>query len=177
MARPKTPIDLAELERLAAIQSTQSEAAYVLDVPASTLDHRMAAKAIEEDEDGNMVEVPSPERQAWNRGKELGLQSLRRRLFKMSEKSPAVAVHLAKVYLGHTYRTEHTGAEGAPLMIPGPVVVELDPQTAIEAHEQYQRIVGTDAPDNGTGSNGNGVHAAQAHTDADTDSLPEPPAP
>ena len=80
--RKKREIDLKLVTNLAGIMCTIEEVAAVLEVPVSTLKNRP-----------DVMEV-------FHRGLDLGRMSLRRKQFKMADKSASMLIWLGKQYLG-----------------------------------------------------------------------------
>lgn len=89
---PRSPIDIEQLEELATIQCTQAEAAAVLKVSVDTL-----AKRLKEPEYA----------EAWERGRQNGRVSLRRRQWKKD--TDTMLIWLGKQYLG---QRDHPELEG-----------------------------------------------------------------
>lgn len=90
--RPTTTIDIKELEKLAALQCTQSEAAAWFDCSLATIKRRL---------------TEAKHREAWERGQGRGLTSLRRTQFRLAESNAAMAIFLGKNYLGQRDKHEH----------------------------------------------------------------------
>ena len=112
MPRKRTPIDVDQLCKLAALDCTQSEAAAFFDVSTTTLESRLK----------------EPEyRAAWDRGKELGCVSLRRDMRRLRKRSAAVCIFEAKNRLGMTDRPVST--ESAKQLH-----IELKPTRPAELH-------------------------------------------
>ena len=80
--RKKREIDLKLVINLAGIMCTIEEVAAVLEVPVSTLKNR-----------SDVMEV-------FHRGLDMGRMSLRRKQFKMADKSASMLIWLGKQYLG-----------------------------------------------------------------------------
>jgi len=89
MPRKKTPIDVSQLTKLAALDCTQAEAAAFFEVSTTTLETRL-----KEDQ----------YREAWESGKALGNVSLRRDMVRLRKRSAAVCIFEAKNRLGMTDR-------------------------------------------------------------------------
>lgn len=105
MPRPEANIDLAELEKLCAMQCTDEEIAAFLGVSTRTIERRR--------------KVPSF-RETMDRGKAKGRVSVRRNLFRLASAGNAVAnIFLAKNLLGYkdVVSNEHTGPEGGPIQM------------------------------------------------------------
>ncbi len=82
VGRPKIQIDYETCEKLASIFCTQSEIAAFIDVSLSTLDH-----------DKEFLRIH-------RKGIEIAKMSLRRKQFKLADKSAGMAIFLGKNYLG-----------------------------------------------------------------------------
>lgn len=54
-------------------------------------------------------------KEAWEMGQGQARVSLRRKQWKLADKSPAMAIFLGKNYLDQTDRQEHTGPNGGPI--------------------------------------------------------------
>ena len=103
MPRPKTKIDLAELEKLCGMQCTVEEIAAFFDVSARTIERRRGIPKFNE---------------AMERGKAKGRVSVRRTLFKLAAAGNiAAAIFLAKNLLGYKdiVSNEHSGPDGTPI--------------------------------------------------------------
>lgn len=97
--RPKTPIDYAQVRKLARIQCTQEEIASVLDISVDTLQRDEKAMEIY----GHWM----------NRGR----MSVRRAQYRaMLQGNQTMLVWLGKQYLGQRDHHEFTGAGGSPLV-------------------------------------------------------------
>jgi hypothetical protein len=92
MARPALVFDLDELAKLGALQCTQAEIAAWFGCSERTIVSKLKQTAY---------------RDAWRRGREKGLISLRRTQFRLAERNAAVAIFLGKNYLGQRDRYEH----------------------------------------------------------------------
>jgi hypothetical protein len=107
MARPKTNIDLVELEKLYGLQCTDEEAAAFLGISSRTLQRRRQNKKIAE---------------AMDRAKAKGRVSVRRHLFRLAAAGNIAAViFLAKNVLGYrdVVSNEHSGPNGSAIQIEG----------------------------------------------------------
>nr|AYC80792.1 hypothetical protein [uncultured bacterium] len=105
MPRPKSDIDLEELEKLCAMQCTDEEIAAFLRVSTRTIERRR--------------KVPSF-REAMERGKAKGRVSVRRNLFRLATNGNLGAnIFLAKNLLGYkdAVTNEHTGLDGGPIQM------------------------------------------------------------
>ena len=96
MARPKKRIDKDEFEKLCALQCTLEEICAFLDVSAKTLENW--CKENYKDDEGNGLSFSKVF--AIKRG--LGKVSLRRKQWKLADKSAAMAIFLGKNILGQT---------------------------------------------------------------------------
>ncbi|MGD1094580.1 MAG: hypothetical protein ABSB35_21625 [Bryobacteraceae bacterium] len=114
MARPRTKIDLAELEKLYGLQCTDREVAAFLGISVKTLERRRKIKKFAE---------------AMDSAKAKGRVSVRRMLFSQGAKgNVAAAIFLAKNMLGYKdyFANEHSGPDGGPIVIgPAPELGEL----------------------------------------------------
>ena len=105
MPRPKSDIDLEELEKLCAMQCTDEEIAAFLRVSTRTIERRRKVQSF---------------REAMERGKAKGRVSVRRNLFRLATNGNLGAnVFLAKNLLGYkdVVSNEHTGPEGGPIQM------------------------------------------------------------
>src|SRR6476646_9343882 len=105
MPRPKTKIDLDELEKLCGMQCTDEEIAAFFGVSVKTIERRR--------------QVPKF-RDMMDQGRAKGRVSVRRSLFKQANAGNiAAAIFLAKNLLGYrdVVNTEHTGFAGGPIQI------------------------------------------------------------
>ena len=103
MPRPKTKIDLPELEKLCGMQCTIEEIAAFFDVSTRTIERRRNIPKFLE---------------AMERGKAKGRVSVRRALFKLAAAGNiAAAIFLAKNLLGYKdiVSNEHSGPDGTPI--------------------------------------------------------------
>lgn len=89
MARKAADIDLAKLEKLAAMQCTQEEAAGFFEVRRETLNRKLRQRQY---------------REAWERGRLTGRISIRRKQFQKN--SDTMLIWLGKQYLGQRDRPE-----------------------------------------------------------------------
>jgi len=104
MPRPKSEIDLDELEKLCAMQCTDQEIASILGVSTRTIERRKVQSF----------------REAMERGKAKGRVSVRRNLFRLATNGNLGAnIFLAKNLLGYkdVVSNEHSGPEGGPIEI------------------------------------------------------------
>lgn len=113
--RPSTPIDRQQFENLCSLQCTEIEIADWFDCSEDTINRwckRMYGKTF--------AEV-----YAKKRGK--GKISLRRKQWKLAEKSPAMAIFLGKQYLGQkeVQRNELVGDENQPIVTEGTFKVNV----------------------------------------------------
>jgi hypothetical protein len=103
MPRPKSEIDLDELEKLCAMQCTDQEIASILDVSTRTIERRRKVQSF---------------REAMERGKAKGRVSVRRNLFRLATSGNLGAnIFLAKNLLGYkdVVSNEHSGPDGGPI--------------------------------------------------------------
>jgi hypothetical protein len=103
MPRPKSEIDLEELEKLCAMQCTDEEIAAFLGVSTRTIERRRKVPGF---------------REVMERGKAKGRVSVRRNLFRLATNGNLGAnIFLAKNLLGYkdVVSNEHTGPEGGPI--------------------------------------------------------------
>lgn len=103
MPRPKSKIDLGELEKLCAMQCTDQEIASILGVSTRTIERRRKVQIF---------------REAMERGKAKGRVSVRRNLFRLAGSGNLGAnIFLAKNLLGYkdVVSNEHSGPEGGPI--------------------------------------------------------------
>ncbi len=103
MPRPKSEIDLDELEKLCAMQCTDQEIASILGVSTRTIERRRKVQHF---------------REAMERGKAKGRVSVRRNLFRLATSGNLGAnIFLAKNLLGYkdVVSNEHSGPEGGPI--------------------------------------------------------------
>jgi|SRR5579862_5324064 len=103
MARPRTKIDLAEVEKLYSMQCTDDEVAAFLGVSVRTVERRRANPKF---------------REATEQGKAKGRISVRRMLYSQAAKGNiAATIFLAKNVLGYrdVLRNEHSAEEGTEL--------------------------------------------------------------
>src|SRR5277367_4406363 len=105
MARPKTKIDLVELEKLCGMQCTDEEIAAFFGISTRTIERRRKVQRFGEIMDS---------------AKAKGRISVRRSLFKLAANgNVAAAIFLSKNLLGYrdVVNTEHTGLAGGPIQI------------------------------------------------------------
>ena len=103
MPRPKSKIDLDELEKLCAMQCTDQDIAAFLGVSTRTIERRR--------------KMPSF-REVMERGKAKGRVSVRRNLFRLATNGNLGAnIFLAKNLLGYkdVVSNEHSGPDGGPI--------------------------------------------------------------
>ena len=125
MPRPKSEIDLDELEKLCAMQCTDQEIASILGVSTRTIERRRQVQSF---------------REAMERGKAKGRVSVRRNLFRLATSGNLGAnIFLAKNLLGYkdVVSNEHSGPEGGPIeMSLADVLRERKKAAAEEAESQ-----------------------------------------
>jgi hypothetical protein len=104
MPRPKTKIDLGELEKLYGMQCTDEEVAAFFNVSARTIERRLQIK---------------PFREAKERSMAKGRISVRRNLFRQAGSNIAAVIFLAKNLLNYKdiVSNEHSGPNGAPIQL------------------------------------------------------------
>jgi hypothetical protein len=106
MAKSNRPIvKTADVEKLGRLQCTVREAAAFLGIRVTTL--------------GNLLKKDKRIRDAWERGKSLGLLSLRRKQMRLAGVKAQMAIFLGKNYLGQrdVSTTQLTGEDGGPVDI------------------------------------------------------------
>lgn len=94
--RPPIEIDLADLEKLAALQCTQEEAAAWFGCSVATINNRLSEDKY---------------RERWEAGRGKGRVSLRRYQFKMAENNPTMAIWLGKQWLGQSDKIVYEGGD------------------------------------------------------------------
>ena len=105
MPRPKSKIDLVELEKLCGMQCTDEEVAAFFGVSTRTVERRRRVERF---------------REVMERAKAKGRVSVRRNLFRLaSGGNVAAAIFLAKNLLGYrdVLSNEHSGPNGGPIPI------------------------------------------------------------
>ena len=120
--RKAVTIDIAELEKLCALQCTDEELAAWFGVSARTLERRRQKAAFAD---------------AMERGKARGRLSLRRHLFSLAGKgNVAAAIFLAKNILGYrdAVRNEHSGPDG------GHIAIQSAPDFSRLSDEELQQL-------------------------------------
>lgn len=101
---PPAKIDLETLEQLGQIRCTLDEAAAFLKVSPACLDLRL--------------KQGTPEREAWDRGQNVGKMSLRRLQFNAAkEGNTTMLVWLGKQWLGQRDKHEHENSGGIQIVI------------------------------------------------------------
>jgi hypothetical protein len=127
MPRPKSEIDLDELEKLCAMQCTDQEIASILDVSTRTIERRRKVQRF---------------REAMERGKAKGRVSVRRNLFRLATSGNLGAnIFLAKNLLGYkdVVSNEHSGPEGGPIEMSLADVLRERKKAAAEGPESEKR--------------------------------------
>jgi hypothetical protein len=127
MPRPKSEIDLDELEKLCAMQCTDQEIASILDVSTRTIERRRKVQRF---------------REAMERGKAKGRVSVRRNLFRLATSGNLGAnIFLAKNLLGYkdVVSNEHSGPEGGPIEMSLADVLRERKKAAAEEPESEKR--------------------------------------
>jgi len=131
MPRPKTKIDLTELEKLCVMQCTDAEVAAFLGVSTKTIERRRQLTKF---------------REVMDQARAKGRVSVRRYLFRLAANGNiAAAIFLAKNLLGYkdVVSNEHSGPDGAPIQIEGkPNLSEL----SNEELEQLRSIAAKTLP-------------------------------
>ena len=122
MARPKTKIDLAELEKLCGMQCTDEEIAAFFTVSTLTIVRRRLIPKF---------------RDIMDQARAKGRVSVRRSLFKLAAAgNVAAAIFLAKNLLGYrdVVANEHSGPGG------GPIAVDGRPDFSKLSNEELQQL-------------------------------------
>jgi hypothetical protein len=105
MPRPKSRINMEELEKLCAVQCTDEEIAAYFRVSVRTIERRRNVQGF---------------REAMERGRAKGRMSVRRQLFRLAnDGNLGATIFLAKNLLGYkdVVATEHSGPAGGPVEI------------------------------------------------------------
>ena len=138
MGRPKIPIDWKQFDQLCFIQCSLNEIAFFFGCSIDTIEKRVK------------VERGVTFSEYFGKKRVGGLISLRRNLFKQSEKSAAVAIFLAKNWLGlrDNQSMEVTGKDGAPL--PTQTVVMVVSDNAKTLTNEILQGKGTEVANNGS---------------------------
>jgi hypothetical protein len=106
IGRPKIAVNKANLLRLSKLQCTMEELAAFFEVSLDTMKRRLKEPEL---------------REIWDRGKALGMLSIRRRQFQLmllpNSAGVQMTVHLSKFHLGQTEKSliELTGRGGGPI--------------------------------------------------------------
>jgi len=122
MAKSKRTIKTADVEKLGRLQCTIREAAAFLGIRVTTL-HGLLKK------DRRIKE-------AWERGKALGLVSLRRKQMRLAGVNAQMAIFLGKNLLGQrdVTTTQLTGEDG------GPIDIDVSQLSSGERHDLRQLL-------------------------------------
>lgn len=88
--RPRKKIDINQFEKLCGLQCTEEEIAAFFDCSVDTINNFC------------IREYKATFSEVFNKKRKIGKISLRRNQWKLSEKSPAMAIFLGKQYLGQT---------------------------------------------------------------------------
>ncbi len=99
----KIELDWKRFETYCAMQCTQREIADYFNCSEDTI-----ARKVKEHYGSGFAET-------FKRKRQVGLMSLRRNLFKLSERKGSVAIFLAKNWLGMVDKVEVTGKDGEPI--------------------------------------------------------------
>jgi hypothetical protein len=102
---PKPKVKLQDIEKLAMLQCTHREAAGFLDLRVSAFRQLMRKNP-------KVAE-------AWERGQQMGLVSLRRKQMALASHNATMAIFMGKQYLGQRdiVTNQHVGADGGPIDI------------------------------------------------------------
>lgn len=122
MPRPKTKIDMAELEKLYGMQCTDEEVAAFFGVSTRTIERRCQTKSF---------------REVKERGRAKGRVSVRRDLFRQAANGNiAAAIFLAKNLLGYrdVMSNEHSGPGGGELQMIVRSVLDPKPEESSARH-------------------------------------------
>ena len=105
MAKTGKTIKTEDLENLGGLQCTVREAAAFLRIRVTTLN--------------DILRKNKKAKEAWERGKQMGLISLRRKQMRLARTNAAMGIFLGKNYLGQREVTTHqlTGEDGGPVDI------------------------------------------------------------
>ena len=105
MAKSKRTIKTVDVEKLGRLQCTEREAAAFLDIRVTTFKSLLTSDA--------------RVKKAWERGKQMGLISLRRKQIRLAGVNAPMAIFLGKNYLGQRDVSTHqlTGDDGGPIDI------------------------------------------------------------
>lgn len=102
---PKQKVKLQDIEKLAMLQCTHREAAGFLDLRLHEF-KKLLRKNLQVAE-------------AWERGQQMGLVSLRRKQMALASHNATMAIFMGKQYLGQkdVVTNQHVGADGGPIDI------------------------------------------------------------
>jgi len=134
--RPKKPIDWKEAEKLCVLQCSELEIADWFHISVDTL-----ARRLKEEKQASFAEFFTLHRVQ-------GKIALRRNMFKMSEKSPQMAIFMAKNWLGMVERTEIANPTGESFKVEhdakGRLIAELARYAArAGAREDHKEATGS----------------------------------
>ena len=159
MGRPTKELDWKEFEQLCFLQCTVLEMLEWFHISEKTFYRR-----VKEHYGETFSSVFAKKRTG-------GKISLRRNLFKQSEKNPAVAIFLAKNWLAMSDKLELTGEGGGPLKQESYVKATIDPGEVAKAIMEAERL-GITASNLGGNGHHEGTALLPAPTDVQTDTIP-----
>jgi hypothetical protein len=160
MGRPTKELDWKEFEQLCFLQCTVLEMCEWFHVSDKTLFRRVREHY---SETFSVV---------FDKKRVGGKISLRRNLFKQSEKNPAVAIFLAKNWLAMSDKLELTGEGGGPLKQESYVKATIDPGEVAKAIMEAERL-GIEAKYLGGNGHHEGTALLPAQSDVQADTIPE----
>lgn len=105
MPKKKTLVKLSDIEKISAMQATKAEAASFFRISVSTFN--------------KLLDKDPRAREAWERGKDNGKLTLRRKQMRLASTNAQMAIFLGKQYLDQDDKTvsEITGKDGGPLEV------------------------------------------------------------